>query len=285
MKKLPIKCTNCGKIFLRSVSRINEGVKRNWHPFCSSKCLGDFRNKQKLLTCENPKCKKQFKRQLNKISAHNYCSRSCAAIVNNQKSPKRHPKIKICPVCGKQFSGQRKYCSPACVPKQLKVTKKQIIEEIRKFYKNYKRIPLKRESHHYRATRLRFGTWNKAIKSAGFEPNPVMFAKKYIANDGHKCDSLAEKIIDDWLYARKIKHQINVFYPGVNGFTVDFLVKNWWIEFFGLSGELKRYDELKEKKMQLVRRCKLNFVEIYPKHLFPKNKLDKLLGFLTRNSA
>lgn len=168
VKKLPIKCTGCGKIFWRSVNKINEGIKRNWRSFCSLHCLGNFRHKQKIFTCENPNCKKQFKRQLNKISAHNYCSGSCAAIVNNQKSPKREPKSKICPTCGEQFTGRRKYCSSTCQSKPSKVTKKQIIKEIRKFYKKNKRIPLKRESRHHRTTRLWFGTWNKAIKAAGF---------------------------------------------------------------------------------------------------------------------
>lgn len=107
-----------------------------------------------------------------------------------------------------------------------------------------------------------------------------MFAKKFIANDGHRCDSLAEKIIDDWFYSRKIKHQVNVPYPGVDGLTVDFLVENRWVEFFGLSGELKKYDELKEKKIKIAKKHKLNLIEIYPHHLFPKNKLDELLGFL-----
>jgi hypothetical protein len=104
----------------------------------------------------------------------------------------------------------------------------------------------------YKPVRKHFGTWNNVIRAAGFEPNPVMFANKHIANDGHKCDSLAEKIIDDWLYARKIEHKINVSYPGNCGFTVDFKVGDYWVEFFGLSGEHKRYDELKEKKLKLI---------------------------------
>ena len=29
-----------------------------------------------------------------------------------------------------------------------------------------------------------FSTWNKAVIAAGFKPNPVKFANKYIAEDG-----------------------------------------------------------------------------------------------------
>lgn len=280
MKPLPVKCTHCGKVFLRSSGRINEGLKRNWRTFCSLQCLGSFRNKQKLLTCTNPKCNNQFRRQPNDISVHSYCSRSCAAIVNNSKSPKRRPKIRICPACGKQFSGRRKYCSQACIPEPPKITKKQIIDEIKEFYKSNGRIPLKREYYHYKATRLRFGTWNKAVKAAGFEPNPVMFAKKSIANDGHKCDSLSEKIIDDWLYRRKTKHRINVPYPENNSLTADFVVGNYWIEFFGLNGKVKAYDRLKKRKLRIAKKLNLHLIAIYPQDLFPKGKLGTMLSCL-----
>jgi hypothetical protein len=114
-----------------------------------------------------------------------------------------------------------------------------------------------------------------------------MFAKKFIANDGHRCDSLSEKIIDDWFRARKIKHQIIVPYPDPENrkLTADFLVKNYWIEFFGLSGELKKYDELKKRKIRLAKKYKLNLIKIYPQHLFPKNKLNKLLKFLISDTT
>jgi len=118
----------------------------------------------------------------------------------------------------------------------------------RQFYKDHSRIPLKRECIHYHAVRIRFKGWNNAILVAGFDPNPVMFAKKYLANDGHKCDSLSERIIDDWLSRRNINHQRSVPYPNNEQFTADFVVDKYWIEFFGLSGELKRYDYLKRKK-------------------------------------
>jgi len=73
------------------------------------------------------------------------------------------------------------------------ISKEQIINEIRSFYKQNGRIPLKSEYHHHSAGRRKFGTWNNAIKASGFLPNPVLFAHKHIAKDGHKCDSLAEK--------------------------------------------------------------------------------------------
>jgi len=145
--------------------------------------------------------------------------------------------------------------------------------------KDNDRIPYKKEWQHYGAVRLRFGTWNKAIKIAGFDPNPVMFAHKHTAKDGHKCDSLSEKIIDDWLFAKNIRHERNYPYPGNEGFTVDFKIGNNWIEFFGLSGKLKWYDELKRRKLKLARKFNLKVIELYPKDIFPIDKLDNKLVF------
>ena len=132
----------------------------------------------------------------------------------------------------------------------------------------------------YSKARDVFGTWNKAIEAAGFQANPVMFSKKYIARDGHACDSLAEKIIDEWFRSKGIVHERSVPYPEFKKMTCDFVVNNIFIEFFGLKGELKEYDRLVKLKRRLSRKYKLKLVEIKPTHLFPKNKLDQVLGFL-----
>lgn len=283
MSLIEISCSFCHKKYLRPSGRVNEAKKFKWKQYCSLKCQGLTKNKQKTFKCGNPKCHKIFKRQVNEIpfSRICFCSRSCAAIINNSKSPKRRPKVRACPICEKQFFGDRKYCSRACQPKTPKVPEKQIIEEIKEFYQNNGRIPLKRESHHYVATRLRFGTWNKAIKKAGFYPNPVLFAKKHIANDGHKCDSLSEKIIDDWLTKREITHQKNAHYPN-SKCTVDFKVNEIFIEFFGLYGDLKKYDQQVQKKINFTKNNHLKLLSIYPKDLFPKSKLDYVLGSLIK---
>lgn len=167
------------------------------------------------------------------------------------------------------------------VPKHLRIkfTREQLITLLKDFYKINGRIPYKEEFSHYRAIRNRFGTWNNAIKEAGFDPNPVKFAKKYIASDGHKCDSLAEKIIDDWMYLRKIPHEIKVPY-GKNRMTADFKVNGTLIEFFGLNGELKSYDRIVKKKEKLWKERNLRVIKIYPNDLFPVSRLDSLLGSL-----
>jgi hypothetical protein len=254
---------------------MNENKKRGWKVFCSQRCLGLFRRNRKEFICARKGCEKHFLRTPGDSAKSKafYCSLRCAALVNNQL---REKIIRICPNCNDKFTGDNKYCSLSCVPKhKSKYTEDIVLKEISKFFDKHGRIPVKREMYGcYKVARKYFGTWNIAIKTAGFAPNPVMFAKKYIAKDGDKCDSLAEKIIDDYLSKRNIKHVRNFPYPGNKGFTVDFKVQDFWIEFFGLSGQLKKYDYLKRRKLRLVKNFGINLIKIYPKDLFPINKLD-----------
>lgn len=159
----------------------------------------------------------------------------------------------------------------------LVVPSETIILKIKEFVRGNGRIPLKREITYCKAARARFGTWNNAIKLAGFDPNPVKFANKHIAKDGHKCDSFAEKIIDDWLFARKIKHERSVPYPTNNKFTCDFVINDKWIEYFGLHGESKKYDRVNKRKLYVAKKSGINLIKLYPENIFPKKNLNLLL--------
>lgn len=276
---MPIKvvCNYCGKTVVKSNGRYNEEKKFGWKSYCSLKCLGKSRRSGKRFTCSRNGCNKTFIR-LPKDSVKSkffYCSISCSAIVNNGKRVLK-PRKK-CKICDSYLKYGLIYCSPKCQQIGATQTQDELLNWIKEFYKSNLRIPLKRECSHYHAVRLRFGSWNNAIISAGYIPNPVMFAKKYIANDGHKCDSLAERIIDDYLTRRNINHKRSVAYPNNEKYTADFVVGKNWIEFFGLSGELRSYDFLKRKKIKIAKKLGINLIKIYPKDLFPKGKLDKVL--------
>jgi len=275
-----ICCFGCGKTFFRDTKHVNENLKLKCHNYCSLKCLGGNKRNRILLTCDNPSCSNKFERTLSGVSKRNYCCLSCSASVNNKIRPKRKGVVKQCLVCGAEFKGNKKFCSVKCKFEGQKIDGKVLLNYIKEFYSKNKRIPLKREMKHYRSTRSHFGTWNSAIKQAGFDPNPVMFANKHKALDGHFCDSFAEKIIDDWFFERKIDHKRSVPYPSDDKFTCDFLVGNYWIEFFGLSGELKRYDQLKQQKIRLAKKLSLRLVEIYPEDLLPMSNLKNKLNFL-----
>lgn len=276
-------CCHCGNKIVKSNRRYNEEKKHGWKPYCSLICLGLSRRASREFVCSRPGCNKRFirKRSDYKRTIFHYCSHRCQAlVVNSKRIPKPRKKCRICDSylkCGKI------YCSTKCQRIGAVFPKDKIIEEIHKFFKKNGRIPFKSEFEHHHSARNQFGTWNNAIIAAGYEPNPVRFAKKYVAKDGHVCDSMAEKIIDDWLFKRNIKHRINVPYPGNKGYTVDFRVGNKWIEYFGLSGELKRYDVLKRRKIKLAKEFKLDLVKIYPNDLFSKPKFNKKMILIHQN--
>ena len=82
-------------------------------------------------------------------------------------------------------------------PFESKYTDQDLISKIKEFYNLHGRIPLKQEFNSFKTFQRRFGGWNKAIKLAGFDANPVLFANKFISKDGHKCDSFMERIVDE----------------------------------------------------------------------------------------
>jgi len=115
------------------------------------------------------------------------------------------------------------------------------------------------------------------MKIAGYKPNPVLFSDKHIALDGHKCDSFTEMLIDNWLFDKGITHEINVSYPEKHNLTVDFKVGDYWIEFFGLAGNMKKYNSSMNEKLRIARTHDLKLLKIYPSDMFPVCRLEILL--------
>ena len=208
--------------------------------YCSRKCRIKSRTTRITLRCDNLSCSRSFDRlqkEFVKSFAH-YCSRSCAVKINNKKFPKITAQTKPCVVCETLFSGKNKCCSSQCrkvLLRSLVIPKERILSLVHRFYRRYERIPTKNEFYHSKAARGLFGTWNKAIEASGFTPNPAMVASKHVAKDGHKCDSLSERIIDDWLFRKKIIHEIHVPYNKDN-MSADFKIGQVLVEFIGLEG-------------------------------------------------
>lgn len=88
MNSLHVICANCNNELIRRIGWINENKILKYNHYCSLKCLGRNKRLRKNLVCLNPKCKKMFSRIPSSISPNNYCSRTCAAIINNTKYPK-----------------------------------------------------------------------------------------------------------------------------------------------------------------------------------------------------
>lgn len=283
-----ISCAFCSRAFHRKSGQANEAIKFEWKQYCSIECQFAARLTGAIHICKTcgnnvwrtPKELKQSKTQ------RFFCNTSCAAIHNNRLRSEALPK-NFCkhPGCKKQIPKDQLYCSRSCAifsrKRTIESLRQEVLSGIRNFHKLNGRIPVKKEHYAlYSKARDAFGTWNKAIESAGYKSNPVMFADKHVARDGHKCDSIAEKIIDEWLYSKGIPHERSVPYPEGNRLTCDFVVNKTFIEFFGLKGELKAYDRLANLKIKLSKKHKLKLVQIKPKDLFPRNKLDQVLNFL-----
>lgn len=176
-----------------------------------------------------------------------------------------------------------------CVSRRLKVywctrryRDKDLIKKIKRFYAEHGRIPLKREFNSLRTFREHFGSWNNAIRIAGFTPNPVLFSHKFVSRDGHPCDSFTEMIIDDWLNEQNVQHERNWKY-GTTKMTADFFIQpDVVIEFFGLAGVQKKYDEVVLLKKNFCYECGYKLIALYPKDIFWRNKksLATVLGRL-----
>jgi hypothetical protein len=160
-----------------------------------------------------------------------------------------------------------------------KYSAESLIARIRDFYAANGRIPLKREFNAWRMYARHFGSWNAAIRAAGFAENPELFARKFAAKDGHSCDSFTEKIIDDWLGERGVTHERAVRYPGTR-YTADFEIGGTLVEFFGLAGVQEDYDANIVAKRAIAEREGLSLIEQYPSDLYPVNMLAAKLGTL-----
>jgi len=286
-------CKNCKKPVYRSRGRFNENLKFRWNFYCSRKCEYHYKTKNQKLICEN--CGKVLQRTPNEISPHNYCSRSCAVIVNNKKSSKRLAQLKTCIKCGGHFkkgNGNLNYCSMKCRVEARNYTSEQLIDIIKQFTQKFERVPARREMEGITKSCIKiFGSWNNAIQAAGFIPNRSHDNRMYKrvnakAIDGHLCDSVSELLIDNWLYKNNILHERDAYYPKTHH-KADWKIfaknKEIFIEYFGLANDSPRYDRsIREKKM-LCKKYGIDLIGIYPKDIYPKNYLESSLKNKFRN--
>lgn len=126
-----------------------------------------------------------------------------------------------------------------------------------------------------------FGSWlNALIKAEILEDGTRKTARgiQCIAKDGHKCLSLGEKTIDDYLYSHGIPHEKEPKYPESN-YRGDFKVGEIFIEYFGLAGN-PEYDAKIKEKVRLCQKHNIILIAIYPKDLVTEQKLQQKLSIL-----
>jgi hypothetical protein len=288
-KFIKVRCKNCNKVFLKDERYYKENIKLGHNFYCSRKCEYKYKTRRKILRCEN--CGKKFERTPCAISPHNFCSQSCAAIINNKKRPERNAKKIKCENCGKFFKkwvvGNKKYCSLDCFAKARFYKPEELLKIIKNAAKKLKRVPARREfSGSIDKACIRFfGSWNKAVSAAGLIPNRSHDDRMYKrvnaeAIDGHLCDSISEVLIDNWLYKNGVLHEKDVHYPRTNH-KADWAIiskgNKTFIEYFGLANDSPRYDRSVKEKEMLCKKQGIPLIAIYPKDLYPKTYLDKNL--------
>jgi len=135
-----------------------------------------------------------------------------------------------------------------------------------------------------------YGSWLDALKAAGLLNSEARrwqggFGIRCLAEDGHECDSLAEKNIDDWLSRRGISHERAPKYPQAAGLTqalkADWGVGDALVEYWGRKGN-QDYDAAIKMKRAIAKSAGIRLIEIGPEDLAnPDSALaEKLCDFL-----
>lgn len=119
---ITFECDYCNTSFTRSKHDIQRKIRKNEKTiYCSKSCFASFKKLKQLVKCKQ--CNKEFEKAFNQIkkSFNHFCSRSCAAIYNNNNRnyltyggvPLKE-KI-ICLQCDMLISrNNKKYCSIKC---------------------------------------------------------------------------------------------------------------------------------------------------------------------------
>ena len=96
--------------------------------------------------------------------------------------------------------------------------------------------------------------------------------------DGHKARSREEKLVDDWLDARGIRHERE---PRLKGMRPDWRVGDVYIEYWGMAKQ-QGYELRRAAKVAMYRKRRLKLVELFPEDL---DDLGSKLGFLVNSQA
>lgn len=242
------------------------------------------RQRGQKLTCSNPKCTNVFYRprlEIKKVE-RSYCSHTCAARINNLRFPRRTRQLKKCDRddCSAQIPIKRRFCSVACYTVERVYPPDKLIKEIQQMARKLKRTPAKRELPDItNACVWAFGSWNKALAAASLAPNRSHSQRMYkrtntVALDGHRCDSISEALVDNWLTKHGIAHDRNARYPSTDH-KADWRISDTiFIEYFGLANDSPRYDRSIQDKRRLCERHNIRLIEIYSEDLYPIVKLD-----------
>jgi hypothetical protein len=158
-----------------------------------------------------------------------------------------------------------------------------------KDYSEYLKIAYLLPPSWYIMDKFKFKSWLHLLIGAGILENDVLPTSrgyKCLAKDGHKCNSLYEMEIDNWLYVNSIKHLKEPQYPvhkkyNPNGrYRADFQINNILIEYAGLLNDPKYALKMNHKKI-IANENDIELIILKPEDL---KRLDKILDQFKNSS-
>jgi hypothetical protein len=122
----------------------------------------------------------------------------------------------------------------------------------------------------------RFRLWNNALIEAEMNLNSGMRGKRSIADDGHHCDSIRERIVDDFLNMHGIPHERDVAYPLHDRYNpkrlkrCDFFLQDRkgdsvFLEYAGMN--TPEYFKALEEKKRLAELKGIRLIVVTPREL------------------
>ncbi len=129
-----------------------------------------------------------------------------------------------------------------------------------------------------------FGGWFEALVASGVLPGGAKRTSRgtmVLAQDGHRCLSMAEKLIDDWFSAHGIGHEKEPLYPQHDRFNArkrkraDWRIGSVFVEYLGMMTE-REYRERAGEKRRLSAALGLESVVLEPWDL---GRLDEVLAW------
>lgn len=306
-------CPQCGSQFVKRAATVKYEHSKGHKVYCSSGCMRKSRTTVKVVPCSTCGTDVDVLPSRKSKSGQYFCSHTCSATASNVNRPspstKHREKVsaslrahygdigrareeKNCDVCSEPFIGKPKQtsCSMLCGLYRrdgtLPLTLEELEPEVRSLVQEFGRVPSSKEvSRRVTGAAQKFhGSWNKMLASFGLPTNTEwMRRKRVLCKDGHVADSISEMLVDNWLFDQGIKHEVHTPYPE-GRFTFDFMLPdhNTRIEYFGLAGEHRDYDEKIVVKRALAAAHGIRVIEVFPSHLYPINVLSTVILLDTR---
>lgn len=258
-----VQCARCQKCFTRVAKDVNKARKKNRLQFCSKSCAAAHNNLGRIPSA----------------SHRTHTSASLKARDDKKRALHALPSAnKTCPTCGTLFRRRSSTCSRTCA-RIPALTREDLLRGIQDLAEVAGGAPTnKMDASLTHAARRIFGSWNKAVSAAGLHPNVQWMRRKVIrCSDGHRADSLSERVVDDWFHERAVSHERHRRYPE-GQFTCDFYLPTYdlWVEYFGMAGSHPSYDATIQKKRDIAARHGMTLVEVLPRDLFPTCNLSRV---------